>query len=105
MTAEMGAILNIITHIISGFSRTCCCGCIECLSRRQVAERFSVSSASACAGVLLPPDRVAESASHTGSGTQAGRIQTLIAEKGNLTLTEIRAQLVEDDHHCAIGTL
>jgi len=82
------------------------------LSRRQAAERFGVSPASAIRWCAL--------ARETGSATpkprggdrlsgrieaQAARIRTLIDEKDDLTLTEIRAHLAEEGHHFSVGTL
>ncbi|MFB9872155.1 IS630 family transposase [Acetobacter farinalis] len=82
------------------------------LSRRQAAERFGVSPASAirwCAlaaatGSAAARPRGGDRLSHRIEA-QAERIHALIAGKDDLTLAEIRARLADDGHHFAIGTL
>lgn len=82
------------------------------LSRRQAAERFGVSPASAirwCAlaaatGSAAVRPRGGNRLSHR-SEAQAERIHALIAGKDDLTLAEIRARLADDGHHFATGTL
>ncbi|MCH4091202.1 hypothetical protein [Acetobacter sp.] len=82
------------------------------LSRRQAAERFGVSPASAVRWCALA-DTIGSPAARLRGGdrlshrieAQAERIPVLIAEKDDLTLSEIRARLAEDGHHFAISTL
>lgn len=82
------------------------------LSRRQAAERFSVSPASAirwCAlaretGSATPKPRGGDRLSDLIEA-QAARICGLIDEKDDLTLVEIRAQLDEEGHHFRVGSL
>lgn len=82
------------------------------LSRRQAAERFGVSPASAvrwCAltvttGSAAARPRDEYRLSHRIEA-QVGRIHALIAGKDDLTLSEIRARLAEDGHHFATDTL
>ncbi|MFT8786883.1 MAG: IS630 family transposase [Gluconobacter oxydans] len=82
------------------------------LSRRQAAERFGVSPASAVRWCALAATTGSPAASPRGGDrlshrieAQAERIHALIAEKDDLTLAEIRARLAESGHHFAIGTL
>lgn len=82
------------------------------LSRRQAAERFGVSPASAVRWCALAAATGSAAARPRGGGhlshrieAQAERIHALITEKDDLTLAEIRARLAEDGHHFAIGTL
>lgn len=82
------------------------------MSRRQVAERVGVSPASAIRWCSLSAATGSPAAKPRGGDrlshrieAQAGRIHTLIAEKDDLTLAEIRARLADDGHHFAIGTL
>jgi len=82
------------------------------LSRRQAAERFGVSPASAVRWCALAATTGSPAASPRGGDrlshrieAQAECIHALIAEKDDLTLSEIRARLAEDGHHFAIGTL
>ncbi|NHO34411.1 IS630 family transposase [Acetobacter sp. LMG 1636] len=82
------------------------------LSRRQAAERFGVSPASAVRWCALATATGSAAASPRGGDrlshrieAQAARIHALIAGKDDLTLAEIRARLAEDGHHFAIGTL
>nr|WP_264816228.1 IS630 family transposase [Asaia krungthepensis] len=82
------------------------------LSRRQAAERFGVSPASAVFWCALAATTGSPAASHRGGDrlshrieAQAERIHALIAQRDDLTLSEIRARLAEDGHHFAIGTL
>ncbi|MBS1055131.1 transposase [Gluconobacter kondonii] len=82
------------------------------LSRRQAAERFGVSPASAVRWCALAATTGSPAASPRGGDrlshrieAQAECIHALIAEKDDLTLAEIRARLAENGHHFAIGTL
>jgi transposase len=82
------------------------------LSRRQAAERFGVSPASAVRWCALATSTGCPAARPRGGDrlshrieAQAERIHALIAQKDDLTLSEIRTQLAEDGHHFAIGTL
>lgn len=82
------------------------------LSRRQAAEWFGVSPASAvrwCAqtratgSVAAKPrgdDRLSERIE-----AQAERILALVAAQDDLTLAEIRAHLAADGHRFSVGTL
>lgn len=76
------------------------------LSHRQVAERFGVSPPSAIRWCALAAAKLrgGDRLSHRLEA-QAERIHALIAEKDDLTLSEIRARLAEDGYHFAIGTL
>lgn len=82
------------------------------LSRRQAAERFGVSPASAIrwcnlareTGCVTPKPRGGDRLSGRIEA-QAARIRALIDEKDDLTLVEIRAQLAEEGHHFSVGTL
>lgn len=82
------------------------------LSRRQAAERFGVRPASAVRWCALAATTGSAAARPRGGDrlshrleAQAERIHALIAEKDDMTLSEIRAGLAEDGHHFAIGTL
>jgi len=82
------------------------------LSRRQAAERFGVSPASAVRWCALAASTGSPAAKPRGGDrlshrieAQADRIHALIAAQDDLTLAEIRNQLAEDGHHFAIGTL
>jgi len=96
--------LDLREHVVAAVSNG--------LSRRQTAERFGVSPASAvrwCAlavatGSTAARPRGRDRLSHRIEG-QAERIHALIAEEDDLTLAEIRARLAEDGQHFAIGTL
>ncbi|NIE81687.1 hypothetical protein F3J08_15970 [Asaia sp. As-1742] len=82
------------------------------LSRRQAADRFGVSIASAvrwCArerqtGSAATKPRGGDRLSHRIEA-QANRIHAMIAERDDLTLVEIRARQADDGRHFAIGTL
>ncbi|MBS1095976.1 hypothetical protein [Gluconobacter wancherniae] len=82
------------------------------LLRRQATEQFGVSPASiirwcalaAATGSAVARPRGGDRLSHLIE-TQAARIHLLIAEKNDLTLSEIRVRLAEDGQHFAIGTL
>ncbi|AQS83949.1 hypothetical protein A0U92_03300 [Acetobacter aceti] len=81
-------------------------------SRRQAAERFGVSPASAVRWCALAATTGSAAAGPCGGDrlshrieAQAERIHTLIAQKDDLTLPGIRARLAEESHHFAIGTL
>lgn len=82
------------------------------MSRRQAAERFGVSPASAIRWCALAASTGSPAAKPRGGDrlshrieAQAGRIHALIAEHDDLTLAEIRARLADDGHRFAIGTL
>ncbi|MCP1228911.1 hypothetical protein [Acetobacter fabarum] len=82
------------------------------LSRRQAAERFGVSLASAIRWCILAREDWSATPKPRGgdrlSGrieTQAARIRALIDEKDDLTLVEIQAQLPEEEHHFSVDTL
>ena len=82
------------------------------MSRRQAAERFDVSPASAVRWCALATATGSPAARPRGGDrlshrieAQAERIHALIAGTDDLTLGEIRARLADDGHHFAIGTL
>gem|GEM_PF-303129 len=82
------------------------------LSRRQAADRFGVSIASAMRWCTRERQTRSAAAKPRGGDrlshrikAQADRIRVLIAERDDLTLVEIRARLADDGHHFAIGTL
>ena len=82
------------------------------MSRRQAAERFGVSPASAVRWCALAAATGSPAARARGGDrlsyrieAQAGRIHAMIAAQDDLTLAEIRARLADDGHHFAIGTL
>ena len=82
------------------------------LLRRQAAERFGVSPASAVRWCALAASTGSPAAKPRGGDrllhrieAQADWIHALIAAQDDLTLAEIRNQLAEDGHHFAIGTL
>jgi len=96
--------LDLRARVVAGVSKG--------VSRRQAAERFGVSSASAVRWCVLATSTGSPAAKPRGGDrrshrieAQADRIHALIAAQDDLTLAEIRIQLAEDGHHFAIDAL
>ncbi|GBR01196.1 transposase [Asaia lannensis NBRC 102526] len=96
--------LNFCARVVAAVSKG--------LSRRQVAERFGVSPASAVRWCVLTASTGSPAAKPRGGDrllhrieAQADWIHALIAAQDDLTLAEIRIRLAEGGYHFAIGTL
>jgi transposase len=82
------------------------------MSRRQAAERFGVSVASAVRWTALDRRMGSPAAKPRGGDRLSGRIEAqreqiiaLIEERDDITLAELQAQLAEQGHRFGIGTL
>ena len=81
-------------------------------SRRQAAERFGVSAASAVRWCALDRDTGSAKAKPQGGDrhshrieAQADLIMALVDETSDITLMELQARLAEQGHRFGIGTL
>src|SRR5215470_9966695 len=82
------------------------------MSRRQAAERFGVSAASAVRWCALKRDTGSPAAKPQGGDrlshrieAQADLIMALVDATSDITLVELQAALAECGHHFGIGTL
>ena len=82
------------------------------MSRRQAAERFGVSAASAVRWCALDRDTGSAKAKPQGGDRHSHRIEaqadlilSLLDGSGDITLMEIQARLAEQGHRFGIGTL
>lgn len=82
------------------------------MSRRQAAERFGVSAASAIRWCALDREMGSPRPKARGGDRHSGRIEaqadlilSLVDERDDITLAELQARLAEHGHGFGLGTL